>query len=63
MKWIADQYFGMIENEFPGQDTPLGTYRLNLLEKKDWEEKNKYLTILQREKEKVEENLSATYWG
>lgn len=63
MKRMADQYFGMSGDEFPGRDTPLGTYRLNLLERKNWEEKNKYLTILQKEKEKLEENLSATYWG
>ena len=63
MKRMADQYFGMIGDESPGRDTLLGTYRLNLLERKNWEEKNKYLTILQKEKEKLEENLSATYWG
>jgi hypothetical protein len=41
MKWMADQYFGMIGDEFQGRDTPLGTYRPNLLERKDWRKENK----------------------
>jgi len=63
MKEMADQYFRKIGDEFQNRDTPLGAYRLNLLEREDWGEENKLLTTLQHEEEKLEENLTATYWG
>ncbi len=62
MEWTADQYFRRIGNENTCRTAPAGSSRLSLLERTGRLKKKKYSRIIQ-EKESVQENFTATYWG
>ncbi|MHB8908552.1 MAG: hypothetical protein ACYDAA_06695 [Syntrophales bacterium] len=62
MEWTADQYFRKIGNESTCRAAPAGSNRLSLLGSKSRLEEKECSRII-HEKEDVQENFTATYWG
>lgn len=62
MEWTADQYFRRIGNENTFRTAPVGSSRLSLLERTGRFEDKECSRII-HEKESVQENFTATYWG
>lgn len=62
MEWTADQYFRKIGNEAACPTALAGSSRLSLLERTGRFEDKECSRIIQ-EKESVQENFTATYWG